>query len=267
VHSLTAPAANILVRFSREEDPIAFASDLSKKACRGARWVRDKFEALLMRRPANGCRVFNEIADELVRVIADLDSSRYAAPTHAEGDVCGHRGATLQGVHNVVEVPGLQVAKVHRGCCVIEVDLYALIGDAYRPKQATGKNTGVVVVDFICNGKLPLKEIQSDEAEGACVLFPVHPNVDTLHETIVHIEEERSGGASSSVCSCPSTRDVCEAHESVKIEDRRWLGTMYGREDVKNLRPCKGELDAARNGSWSDLIVPVGMRNCWEPES
>ncbi len=216
-----------------------------------------------MRRPADGCCVFNEFADELVRVVADVDSSLYAAPTDAEGDACGYRGATFQGVHNVVEVSGLQVAKVHRGRCVTEVDLYALIGDAYRPKQATRGNTGVVVVDFICNGKLPLKEIQSDEAEGASVLFPVHPNVDPLHETIVHVEEEWSGGASSSVCSCPSTRYVCDAHESVKIEDRRWLGTMYRREEVKNLRPCKGELDAAGNGSWSDLIILVGMRNCW----
>jgi hypothetical protein len=122
----------------------------------------------------------------------------------------------------------------------------------------------VVVVDL--KGKLPLKEIQSDEAEGACVLFPVHPNVDTLHETIVNIEEKRSGGASTSVCSRPSTRYVCDAHESLKIEDRRWLDTMYGPEDVKNLRP-KGELDAAGNGSWSDMIVLAGMRNCWEPES
>jgi hypothetical protein len=135
--------AIILLRCLREEDPIAFASNLSKKACRGARWVRDKFEALLMRRPANGCRVFNEIADELVRLVAERDASRYATPTDAEGDVCGFRGATLQGVHNVVEVPGLQVAHVHRGRCLIEVDLYALIGDAYRPKQATGKTPGL----------------------------------------------------------------------------------------------------------------------------
>lgn len=268
MHNLTAPAANILVRFSREEDPIAFASNLSKKACRGARWGGDKFEALLMRRPANGCRVFNEIADELVRVVAELDSSRYATPTDAEGDVCGYRGTTIQRVHQVVEVPGLQVAQVHRGRCLTEVDLYALIGDADRPKQATGGNTGVVVVDFILrNQRLLRKEIQSDEAEGASVLFPVHPNVDTLHETIVHVEEESSGGASTSVCSCPSTRYVCEAHESVKIEDCRWLLTRYGPEDVKNLRPRTKERGAPGNGSGSDLIVPVGMRNCWEPES
>jgi len=73
-------------------------------------------------------------------------------------------------------------------------------------------------VDFICNGKLPLKEIQSDEAEGPLVLFPVHSNVDTLHETIVNVEEESSSGASTSVCSCPSTPYVCDAHESLKIE-------------------------------------------------
>jgi hypothetical protein len=264
VRSLTALAAKILVRFSREEDTIAFASDLSKDGFRGARWVRDKLETLLFCRPANGCRVFNVIADELVRVVADGESTLIAAPTDAEGDVCGYRGATIQGVHKVVEVPGFQVAKVHRGRSVSEVDLYALIGDAYRPKQATRVNTGVVVVDFICKDKLSsLIKIQSDDAEGAGVLFPVHPNVDTLHETIVNVEDERSGGASTSVCSCPTTPYVCDAHESLKIEDRRLLGTMYGPEDVKNLRPWTKDPGAVDNGSWCDVIVLAGMRNCW----
>jgi hypothetical protein len=139
----------------------------------------------------------------------------------------------MQRVHQVVEVPGLQVAHVHGSRGLVEVDLYALIGDADRPKQAAGENTWVVVVDFICNGKLPLKEVQSDEAEGAPVLFPVYPNIDPLHETIVHVEEQRSGCAGTSVCSCPSTRDVCDAHEPVEIEDRGGPGAMYRREDVK----------------------------------
>src|SRR2546430_9662237 len=121
------------------------------------------------------------MAGERGRGGAERDASVCAAPTDAEGDVCGYRGATLRGVQKVVEVPGLQVSKVHRGRCVIEVDLYALIGDAYRPKQATGGNTGVVVVDL--KGKLPLKKIQSDEAEGAMVLFPVHPNVEDRKST------------------------------------------------------------------------------------
>ena len=59
---------------------------------------------------------------------------------------------------------------------------------------------------FHLRGQLPLKEIQSDEAEGTLMLFPVHANVDTFHETIVHVEEESSGGASSSVCSRPGAR-------------------------------------------------------------
>ena len=203
------------------------------------------------------------MADELICVVADLDSSRYATPTYAEGDVCGYRGATMQRVHKVVEVPGFQVAQVHRSRCVNEVDLYALIRDAYRPKQATWGNTGVVVVNFIRKGKLPLKEIQSDEAEGPSVLFPVHPNVDTLHETIVDVEEEWSGGASMSVCSCPSTRYVRDAHESLKIEDRRWLGAMYGREDMKKLGPWTKDPAAPGNGSRSDVTILVGMGNCW----
>src|SRR5256886_11365113 len=128
------------------------------------------------------------MAGERGRGGAERDASVCAAPTDAEGDVCGYRGAPLRGVQKVVEVPGLQVSKVHRGRCVIEVDLYALIRDAYRPKQATGGNTRGVVLDL--KGQLPLKDIQSDEAEGACVLFPVHPNVDPLHETIVHVVDK-----------------------------------------------------------------------------
>jgi len=112
-------------------------------------------------------------------------------------------------------------------------------------------------------GKLPLKEIQSDEAEGACVLFPVHPNVDPLHETIVHVVDKRSGFAGASVCPCPSPLDVRDAHQSLEIEDRYWLETMDGLEGVKKLRPWTKELGAAGNGSRSDVMVPAGMRNCW----
>jgi hypothetical protein len=147
---------------------------------------------------------------------------------------------------------------------VTEVDLYALIRDAYRPKQATWGNTGVVVVDFIRKGKLPLIEIQSNEAEGAMVLFPVHSNVNTLHETIVNVEEERSGGASTSVCSCPSTLHVCEAHKPVKIEDRGGLDTMYGREDVKNFRPWTKDRGTTGNGYRRGTI---GKRQAWHPKS
>ena len=78
----------IPIQFSREEHAIALSSNLCKDGRRRICRVGYKFEALLMRRPANGCRVFNVIADELVRVVADLDASRHSTPTDAEGDVC-----------------------------------------------------------------------------------------------------------------------------------------------------------------------------------
>lgn len=258
---MTALAVTIYARFSREEGAITFATDLSKNGCRGACRGRDKFEALFLCRPANGSCVFDEIADEAILVVADIDLSLYALPTDTEGNVYGYRGATMQGVYKVVEVPGLQVAQLHRGRCVIEVDLYTLIGDAYRPEQTTRGYTGIVVVDFVCKGKLPLKEIQSNEAEGTCVLVPIHADVDTFHETIVNVEEERHAGTGTGICSCPTTCKMCDAHESLKIEDRRWLGTVYRREDVKKFRPWTKKLGAAGNRSWSDLTP--GTRNCW----
>ncbi len=80
--------------------------------------------------------------------------------------------------------------------------------DAYRPEQATGSDTGVEVVDLILRGNLSLIEIQSDEAERACVRFPIHPNVHTLHETHIDVEEEGGSGAGGWVCACSCPPDM-----------------------------------------------------------
>ena len=84
--------------------------------------------------------------------------------------------------------------------------------DAYRPEQATGSNTGIEVVDLIRRGNLSLIEIQSYEAESACVLFPIHPNVHTLHETHIDVEEEGGSGAVVGVCACPSPLDFSSSN-------------------------------------------------------
>ena len=96
----------------------------------------------------------------------------------------------------------------HRGFCIVEIDLYTLMRDAYRPEQAAGSNTGIEVVDLIRRGNLSLIEIQSYEAESACVLFPIHPNVHTLHETHIDVEEEGGSGAVVCVCACPCPLDL-----------------------------------------------------------
>ena len=67
----------------------------------------------------------------------------------------------------------IYIVDYHRGRCVIEVDFYTILGDGYRPEQAARSNTGIEVVDLIRRGNLPLIEIQSYEAERACVRFPI----------------------------------------------------------------------------------------------
>ena len=110
---------------------------------------------------------------KLFLLIVKMDPLLYATPTHVERNICRYRRAILQGIHNIVIVFDIYIVDYHRGRCVIEVDFYTLIGDAYCPEQAARSNTGIEVVDLIRRSNLPLIEIQSYEAERACVRFPI----------------------------------------------------------------------------------------------
>ena len=63
-------------------------------------------------------------------------------------------------------------------------------------------------MDLICRDNLPLIEIQSDEGEGAAVLYLIHPNVNTLYEAHIDVEEEGGSGAGACVCACPCPLDL-----------------------------------------------------------
>jgi hypothetical protein len=101
-------------------------------------------------------------------------------------------------------VSDIHVFQMYRCLCVIEVNLYPVIRNEYGPKQATRSNTRIKIVDLIgkiARDNLPLIEIQSDEAESSLVLFPIQPNVNSLHEAHVSIEVKGSSNTSLRVCS------------------------------------------------------------------
>jgi len=103
----------------------------------------------------------------------------------------------------------IYVSEKYRCPCVIEINLYPVIRNAYGPKQATWSNTRIEIVDLIgkiARDNLPLVEIQSYEAECAVVLFPIRPNIDPLHEAHVSVEGKGSSYTRLPVCSC--TRSV-----------------------------------------------------------
>ena len=104
----------------------------------------------------------------------------------------------------------LYIREMYRCLCVIEVNHYAVIRNEYGPKQATRSNTRIEIVDLvgkIARDNLPLIKIQSDETECAIVLFPIHPNVDPLHEAHVSVEGKGSSSTSLRVCCCTLTVD------------------------------------------------------------
>ena len=63
------------------------------------------------------------------------------------------------------------------------------------------------LIGKIARDNLPLIEIQSDEAESSLVLFPIQPNVNSLHEAHVSVEGKGSSNTSLRVCSCPRPVD------------------------------------------------------------
>lgn len=174
-----------------------------------------------MCRPADSRSVFDDISDEFVLLIAKMHPILYAAPVNVEGNICLYRRTPLQGVHNIVKVPDLFIAESHRGSRITEVNLYVLIRGAYRPKQAARSDTGVEVVGLIRRGNLPLIEVQSYQGEGARVLFPIHANINTLHEAYIDIEEEGVPVSGASICSCPGTLEVRKANGAMEISNGR----------------------------------------------
>ena len=135
-----------------------------------------------------------------------------------------------------------------------KVNLHALIGNAYRPKHAIGRDTGVEVMDLICRGNLSLIEVESNKTEGASVLLSVHPNVDALHETHVHIEEEGLPLTTARVDARSRTPNVSSTNEALEVEDRRIFGARSGRCRIKVKKLAKG-LEAFGNGFWSGTIT------------
>jgi hypothetical protein len=74
--------------------------------------------------------------------------------------------------------------------------------------------------------ELTLKDVESDEADGALVELAVHPLVHALHEAYVRIPEERIAGPIA-----PGTLIAGDADETVEVGDlgRLVAGSWAGR--------------------------------------
>ena len=182
--------------------------------------VGNEQETLLFCRPPNRRRILDVVTNKVVRVIARVHSLYHAAPTKLEGDGCRYMVTIHQGIGKGEVVLDIRVTDDHRGCGFVEVDLHDPIRDGYRPEQAARSDARIEVVDLIVRDNLPPVEIQSDEAEGARVLLPIHPNVDTLHEAHIRIEGEGLMMPRVSVDSCSSTLDFCNTNRAFEVGDR-----------------------------------------------
>src|SRR5215813_9414292 len=97
-----------------------------------------------------------------------------------------------QVVHGVVEVSRLEPASDYGGPASAMPGLHAVRGERDRPEQTAG------FIPWIDGSKLTrricqiLIEIQSEKDKGPVALFPVHPDVGSLHEAHIVVEEEAS---------------------------------------------------------------------------
>ena len=111
------------------------------------------------------------------------------------------------------------IGEMYRCPCILEVNLYAVIRNAYRPEQSAWSDSRVEVVNLIRRSNLPLIQIQSYETESAEVLFPIQPIIHTLDETHVSVEGKGSSNTSLRVCSYTRPVDNSGSDCAMKIED------------------------------------------------
>ncbi len=76
-------------------------------------------------------------------------------------------------------------------------------------------------MDLSSRDSLPLIEIQSYEGEGTPVLFPIHPNIDPLHEAHIDIEAEGGGGTRVRIGGCSRPLHLSATNRAMKIGDCR----------------------------------------------
>lgn len=202
----------------REEDAVAFMSDDGDLAGRGISRVGDKRETILRRRPRDSCRTLDELAREIHRRVAHLEPARHAAPANIERGGRFHRGAVVQGVHNIVVILEFEIRNVQPGSSGAQVDLHAIRGERHRPEQTAWSDAGVEIV--ILRATRAPEEIQSYKAECAVVMLPVHADILALHKTHVNVEGNVACFAGRGVRSRSGARDLGDANEAVEIGDR-----------------------------------------------
>ena len=157
------------------------------------------------------------------------------------------------------------MVEVHGSRCAIQVDFDALIGDPYRPKHAIGRDAGVEVVDLIGRDNLSLIEVQSNKTEGAGVLLSIDPDVDTLHETHVHVEQQGVLFAGARVDAHPSPSEGRNTNEALEVEDRRIFGGGSRRRWIGMEKLSKGR-ETFGNGFRSGTVI-LCQRQPWHPKS
>jgi len=94
------------------------------------------------------------------------------------------------------------------------------------------------------------------------VLFSIYPDVDTLHETHVNIEDEGVMLTCVSVNARSSTPEGCDANGAMEIGDGRWFVARSKEEDVVKFRSWTKGADASRNRFRRGAI---GKRQAWHP--
>src|SRR5579859_2794792 len=114
----------------------------------------------------------------------------HTAPPNVVEDVGRYRGTIRERIPNAEIVFHVLVIDAHGRCGVVQVHVDATLGKANRPEEAAWEriDARVEVVDLRQRGTLPLKEIQSDEAERPHVRPAIHTPVRALQEAIVHVE-------------------------------------------------------------------------------
>jgi len=206
---------------------------------RRRRCVRGVRESRLAGRPHDRGVAIDEFAAEVIGRVAYGGElrGRFGLPAHVERNDRGNRRDGGLGEAGRVEDVGVvrhrHVVGMHSGRAIVQVGGDPTAWERRGPEQPVDVDTRVEIVNLIWRGQLPIKQVESNEAEGALAMASVDSDILAAHEAHVGVVGQRLASIVHA-----AALDLGRRHGTLEVGDGRDFLAVRGKEEVKDFPVC-----------------------------